>query len=455
MENAIDEKQIRQNVLSMIIPVTIEGILQMVSSTVIMAMLGRIDPLAVNAVGIGTRMTQLLWSFVRGMGVGITVCVARAVGAQKTENVKLISLVGTGSLVVLVGFFSALLAIFAPEIVGFFGATETMLDSSIKYMQIICIGLPFWSVMLSTAGVLQGFGDARTPMIVSVVYNVVNIAAGWVLMFGKFGFPQMGIVGAAISVVFAQIVMCFICLYILYRKGILRNVITELTENISNTWAQLKHLYSVGVPSAFENMVWQLGSIAMLKPVISFGEVPYATHQLAMQAESISFMPTMGFGIAATSLVGRSFGANDMASAKMYFKKIFKYMAIVSGCTMFILLFLPKMLMGILTPSPEIINLGAIYLVITGCTLIPQNLHGVYCGALRGAGHTKPPMYFAMICLWGIRVPLTYIFAYLVKDTTIVWVWFAMSTDILTRFILSSTYFRRAKIFKTRQIAEE
>ncbi|MBQ7093467.1 MAG: MATE family efflux transporter [Clostridia bacterium] len=444
----VSDSEIRKNVLSMIIPVSIEGILQMISSTVLMAFLGRVDVLAVNAVGIGQRMTQLLWSFVKGMGVGITVCVARDVGAKKTENLKITSIVGMLSLICIVIFFSGLIALFAEPIVRFFGGSEETMVQSIDYMRIICIGLPFWTVMLCNASVLQGFGDAKTPMTVSVIYNIVNIGLGYLLIFGGFGVPAFGLYGAAWATVISQVLMCVLCIGIMLKKQIITNMFHELTKSVSNTVAQLRYLYKISLPSAFENMVWQLGSLAMMKPIISYGDIPYASHQLAMQAESISYMPTMGFGIATTSLVGRCFGAKDLESGHKYFKRIAKYMAIITTTVMVIMVVFRKFLMGILTPSQEIIDLGSIYLIITACTLIPQNLHGVITGALKGAGLTKPPMYISVICLWGIRVVLTYVFTYLVPGSTIHYVWIAMSIDIVSRFLMSSTYFRKKKIFK-------
>ena len=457
MENqqvaTVSDKEIRKNVLSMIIPVTIEGILQMISSTVIMAMLGRVDVFAVNAVGVGTRFTQVLWAFARGIGVGITVCVARDVGAKKKENLKLTSVVGVLSLAVIVALFSTVSFLFAEPIVNLFGGNPDTIAKSIQYMRIVLIGLPFWSFMLSTAGILQGHGDAKTPMMVAVVYNCINIGLGYCLIFGKFGFPQMGLYGAAISTVVSQVLICIVSCTILIKKKILVGVIAELKQDWQNTVARFKYLYKVAIPTAMENVLWQAGSMAMMKPIISFGEVPFAAHQLALQAESISYMPTMGFGIATTSLVGRCFGAQNYADGHKYFKKIFKYMAIVSAITMVIMVVFRHVLMGILTPSQEIINLGAIYLIITACTLIPQNLQGVYCGALRGAGYTKAPMYIAIVCLWGIRVTLSYVFTYLVPkagiDTNIIWIWLAMSTDIVMRFVFAFTYFNRVKIFKT------
>ena len=444
----VSDSEIRKNVLSMIIPVSIEGILQMISSTVLMAFLGRVDVLAVNAVGIGQRMTQLLWSFVKGMGVGITVCVARDVGAKKTENLKITSIVGMLSLICIVVFFSGLIALFAEPIVRFFGGSEETMVQSIDYMRIICIGLPFWTVMLCNASVLQGFGDAKTPMTVSVIYNIVNIGLGYLLIFGGFGVPAFGLYGAAWATVISQVLMCVLCIGIMLKKQIITNMFHELTKSVSNTVAQLKYLYKISLPSAFENMVWQLGSLAMMKPIISYGDIPYASHQLAMQAESISYMPTMGFGIATTSLVGRCFGAKDLESGHKYFKRIAKYMAIITTTVMVIMVVFRKFLMGILTPSQEIIDLGSIYLIITACTLITQNLHAVITGALKGAGLTKPPMYISVICLWGIRVVLTYVFTYFVPGSTIHYVWIAMSIDIVSRFLMSSTYFRKKKIFK-------
>lgn len=446
-------KEINRDVFSMIIPISIEGILQMIASTVLMAMMGRVDVLAVNAVGVGTRVTQLLWAFVRGIGVGVTVTVAKDLGAKRQDKLRKNALGGIISLFCITGFFSALIYIFAGPIVRAFGGSESTIAQSIAYMRIIAPAMPFWSILLSTAGILQGLGDAKTAMVLTGFYNLINITVGYVLIFGKLGFEPLGVVGAGWAMVTSQVSMAVISLGVLLYKGVFRNISPDalpkeaLFEKYS-TSAALKTLYKVGIPAAFENMLWQLGALAMMKPIISYGDYAYAAHQLAMQAESISYMPTMGFGIAATSLIGRCCGAGELQKGKLYFDQIHKIMFKITLVIIGIMVIFPKQLMAILTESPDIISLGAWYLIITAATLLPQNLYGVYCGALRGAGYTKLPMYMAFAGLWLVRVPLSFVFAYLIPGTTILYIWVAMGIDLVTRYTLSRMFYKKMDVFK-------
>lgn len=445
-------KEINRDVFSMIIPISIEGVLQMIASTVLMAMMGRVDVLAVNAVGVGTRVTQLLWAFVRGIGVGMTVTVAKDLGAKRQDKLRKNALGGIVSLFCITGFFSALIYFFASPIVRAFGGSENTIAQSISFMKIIAPAMPFWSILLTTAGILQGLGDAKTSMVLTSLYNLINITIGYVLIFGKLGFAPLGVVGAGWAMVISQVSMAVISLSVLVYKGVFRNrkldeSSQELLEKYS-TSAALKTLYKVGIPAAFENMLWQLGALAMMKPIISFGDYAYAAHQLAMQAESISYMPTMGFGIAATSLIGRCCGAGELQKGKLYFDQIHKMMFRITLVIIGVMVIFPKQLMAILTESPEIISLGAWYLIITAATLLPQNLYGVYCGALRGAGYTKLPMYMAFAGLWLVRVPLSFIFAYLIPGTTILYIWVAMGIDLVTRYTLSRMFYKKMDVFK-------
>lgn len=449
-------REINRDVFSMIIPISIEGVLQMIASTVLMAMMGRVDVLAVNAVGVGTRVTQLLWAFVRGIGVGMTVTVAKDLGAKRQDKLRKNALGGIVSLFCITGFFSALIFVFASPIVRAFGGSEGTIAQSIAFMRIIAPAMPFWSVLLTTAGILQGLGDAKTAMVLTCFYNLINISVGYVLIFGKLGFTSLGVAGAGWAMVISQVTMATISIAVLLYKGVFRNVpfeasASELPEKYG-TASALATLYKVGIPAAFENMLWQLGALAMMKPIISYGDYAFAAHQLAMQAESISYMPTMGFGIAATSLIGRCCGAGELQKGKLYFNQIHKMMFRITLVIIGIMVIFPKQLMAVLTESPEIINLGAWYLIITAATLLPQNLYGVYCGALRGAGHTKLPMYMAFAGLWLVRVPLSFIFAYLIPGTTILYIWVAMGIDLVTRYTLSRMFYKKMDVFKEKSV---
>ncbi len=449
MSVAFNYKEINKNIFVLVIPIVIESLLSMIASTVTMALMGQIDPLSVNAIGIGGRMTNMLWAVVRGFGMGITVACANDLGAGHSRRLKTTAMLGLSSLFILTVVCSLGMFIFAPEFITMLsGSGTSRFDEAVMYLRVTSIGVPFWSVMLTATAIFQGLGDGSTPMKMSAVYNLINLVVAATLIFGWFGLPQMGLRGAAIALVVAQVIMAAVSLVMVIRKGVFKTVSTdEPLEEMDKPMPRLWYLCKLGFPAVVENTIWNLGAIAMMRPILGFGDVSYAAHQLAMQAEGITMMPVNGFGVASTAFIGRYLGARNPELAREYYRQIFKFVIIVTGICMVPMILFPKAVMGLLTSSDEIMSLGAYYLIINAIAMIPQNLYGVQAGALRAAGHTKTPMMLSMFGQWCVRVPLTYAFVYLFNVKSVLWVWVAMATDITLRYVLGHFVFRRANVF--------
>ena len=447
METGINTREIRGNIFSMIIPISVEGLLQMIASTILMGMIGRLDVHSINAWGLMSRLTQVLWAIIRGISLGVTIGIASDLGAGNRRRIQQIVLSMLGTLFAFGLVFAGLLATFAPQFVALLGGSGEMAEKAVAAARICCISLPFWTVMLCTSGILQGHSNAKVPMMVMTVYNFACAGIGYLLIYGSFGLPRLEIYGAALTLVIAQIVMSAVCLIILGKYGFFKNIrkagLTPviIRENIAR-------ILRYGLPPAVENLLWNLGSIAMLRPILHYGDYAYAAHQLGMQAEAISYMPTMGFGIATSSLLSRSFGAGKPKEAEAYFRKIVKYITLVTVALIAIIFLARYPLMGLLTNDPEIIYLGTIYLITVVITLMPSNLSGIYMGALRVSGYTKSPMIFSIIGLWCVRVPLCYISAYLIPGSTIVWIWAAMGIDLVTRYSLGLFRLKHKRVFE-------
>jgi putative MATE family efflux protein len=335
-----------------------------------------------------------------------------------------------------------LIAAFAPQVIALFGGEGEVADKAVAATRICCIGLPFWTLMMCTSGILQGHGNAKIPMIIVTAYNFACAGIGYLLIFGGFGIPRMEVRGAAWTLVVSQILMSAVSMAVLSRHGFFKNV-GEAGLTAGTARECIARVLRLGLPPAVENLLWQFGAVAMLRPILSYGDYAYAAHQLGMQAEAISYMPTMGFGIATSSLISRSQGAGNAQISGVYYRKIIKYISIVSAALMAIIFFARIPLMALLTDDREIIELGAIYLITVVIILAPFNLHGVNAGAIRGAGNGRTPMIISFIGLWLVRVPLCYISAYLIPDTSIVWIWSAMGVDIVVRFALGVVYLKR------------
>lgn len=436
---------IRRTIYSMIVPITIENILQMSTGIVSMAMIGRISVTAVTIQGLCSRLTGILWCIFKGLSIGTSVFVARYYGARDMERVKKVSQQSILFSVVLAFILQILIYFQGGNFLKLFNPGAGVMQEATFYLRVVSIGLVFQGISLITVGIMQGLGDAKIPMIISFVMNVVNIICGYILIFGHMGFNEMGIKGAAIALVLAQGASAALNLYVLFnRDGILYTMRNK--DFFKFDMVEIGRICKIGTPSAFEDLFWQFSAIILTKVVLSFGEVPFAAHQLGLQAESLSEMPSLGFGVAATTFVGQALGANNRKLGKSYVDEITKGALIIMSIGSLLLILFPKQVMQLLTDEKDVIELGAIYVRLMGFIQIPQNLSRVFNGALKAAGYTRLPMLVAGIGLWGIRIPLSLILTY-VFDTTIVTIWIIIAIDQLSRFILSFILYKSKNIF--------
>ncbi|GFN34299.1 MATE family efflux transporter [Tepidimicrobium xylanilyticum] len=447
-----ENRIIRKNILSIILPITLENVLQMTSGIISMAMVGRINPIAVGAIGMSNIVFNMIWAIFRGVSTGVSVFVAQAHGANNYIKLK--------KIVTQTLFFSILLVIVlhqllfwnANTLLKIFDPSQELLANGTLYLRIISWGLPFITVVLIVAGALQGMGNAKTPMKIAMIMNIVNITFSYVFIFGKLGIRPMGLKGAAFGLLIAQIIAAILGLKVLFGKdGVLTTIGDKSPINI-----QLKEVlpvYRIGLPTSFETIFWEGAAILMTKAILTYGEIAYAAYQLGLQAEAISYMPAAGFGIAATTFTGHAIGSKDGEEGRKYIRQLIKWTSILTLFTGGVLVFFPKQVMRLLTNDGEIIKIGAMYLFVMGLVQIPQNINGVFNGALRGAGYSKIPMIIAMLGLWLIRVPLSLLVAFVFK-VSITFIWVALGLDLIFRFICGLILFMKKDVYGSKSLIE-
>lgn len=433
----------------MILPVTFENILQMTAAMISMGMIGRIDVMAIAALGLSNRISQLVWALFKGIGTGASVFVAQAYGAKNYSKLKKVIQQTIVSSIIGVIFFQLLVYILAPYLLKIFNPSEALLNTSLMHLRIVTLGLPFQIIMIIVAAVLQGMGNGKTPMIISLIMNAVNIVVSYILIFGISGNP-LGVKGAAIGLVIAQFVGAACGIYVLFNKdGILHSFRNK--DLFKLDFKEIMAVCKVGLPSSMEAIFWQVAAIILTTIMLSFGQEALASYQVGLQAEAISYMPAMGFAIASTAFVGQSLGAKRPDLAKAYLREALKGSIAITMISVILFLVFPKQVMGLLTNQTQVINLGAIYLILMGLVQIPQNISGLLNGALRGAGYTKVPMIVAFIGLWGIRVPFSALLTYVFK-MNIIAIWAVICADLICRFIISYTIYKKKNIYENANI---
>lgn len=439
----VPQSEIRRRIFSMVWPATIENILQMLVGIVATGMVGRISAEAVAAVGLSTRITQIVWGIFSAIGTGATVLIARSFGANNRPAAKrtaeqamllAIGLVTVMTIIILIKARFWLVLLFNPE--------GQLLESAYVFLRLAVWGMPFMAVMQVVGAIMRGAGNTKTPMQIAFIVNVINVVANYVLIYGIFGSPALGMPGAAIAMIISQFVGAVLALYAITRP--LASVQLNLRQKIVADMAEIRRILGVGIPAAFEHLFWQVATIIMMGLIVTFGTNALAAHQLGLNAESLSYMPSAGFGIAATAFVGQSLGAGRLDVAHRYVKEINKWGIALTVVTSGMLLVIPEQIMALLTNDTEVITLGAIYLRLMGSVQIPQLIAGILNGAMRGGGDTKAPMYIGGIGLWGIRIPFSFIFGQYLK-MGITGVWLAMTLDLSVRFLLTLLRYRSGK----------
>jgi len=440
LDNEPSAQEMRKTIFNLLWPATIESLLQMGIGLVNTAMVGHLSAVAIGAVGLSNRAIQIAWALFQAISTGTTVHIAQAIGANDSRRARTIAmqaiLFGTLAVLVLAIMFAA----FAPNVLKIFKPETALLSSGTKYMRIVVWGMPAVAIMTAIGASLRGSGDTRTPLVVAVFVNIVNVIGNWSLIYGNLGMPALGIAGSAIAAVVAQWIGAIVAIIAISRPT------AKLSLSFRSRWTvdrvELGKILNMGLPSAAESLFWQAAAIVLTLYITGFGTVALAAHQLGLNAESLSYMPTAGFSIAATTLVGQAVGAKNTHLSRRYTSELSRWALLITLVTASLLFFFPEQILALLTNDADVIALAAIYLRLMATAQIPQQVAGVLNGAIRGSGDTRTPMVVAAIGLWGVRLPLAYILAFPLK-MGITGVWLGMTLDLFVRFILTMIRYKK------------
>lgn len=424
-------------------PVVLEQALAMISHVVDMAMVGRLGEDSVAAIGLSMQPFFLINAVFMGLSVGTTALFARASGANNQEEAgkiagqSLVIAVVFGLVVSLFGYLSS------DWIVTFMKAEPAVREIGSSYVRAMMLGMPMFFVFTIAAGALRGSGDTRTPMLINFGLNILHLFTNYLLIFGNLGFPALGVAGAGVSTSISRITGGIAILVILtLPRGKLTVVWKDTLRKID--WTLLKRVLNVGIPAMFERVLTSTGQISYSRQVAGLGTQAYAAHSLALNVESFSYMPGMGFATAATTLVGQKLGGKDPEGAEKVAMLSIR-MAIFSMGTMGLLFFLlPSQFLRIFTDDVDVILRGVPLLKIVAFTQIPEAVGFVIPGVLRGAGDTRIAMYVTVLGVWCVRVGLTYLLMRF-WNMGLTAAWIAMLLDWLVRSALYLARLKRGK----------
>lgn len=428
------DKAVYRQVMTLAFPVLVSNILMTFQIFADTIMLSRYPPadVSLSAVGLGFVLYHMFFPLTMGLVTGTIAIIARRWGEKNYDEA---GKVATDSMItlVLISIPIALFGVFiAPHLTYYLGARDMVITESAKYMRSIFAFYPFTALVIVYHGILRAAGDTKTPMYVDIISNVYNVLMNYILIFGKFGFPELGVLGAGIATGTSYVIA--FAVYMLLQAG--NKLVTHPVygRNVRYRLDTVKKMFKIGIPAGIEMAMWSFSSIILTVMILHFGTVGYSAFQIGMRAESIAYMPAFAFGIAATTLSGQYLGAKKEEQAKKavlastYLCLIF--MTVVGA----IFILIPDYIAKVFTGDEGVVTLAALYIFIIGFSEPALGAFFTLTGGMRGAGYTKVPMLINFVCLIVIRLSLSYTLGF-VLGLGLFGIWLGMAVEVFLRTI--------------------
>lgn len=386
-------------------PITVENLLQSALTLVDLRLVAALGTAAVAGVGTATQILWLALSAGAAVSIGATVLIAQAVGRDDgaaanyiTRQAILLAL-GLGCLV-------ALAAPFSEAIIAALGPEPEVVRLGSDYLRVSLGGFVLVLLMFVGSACLRGAGDTRTPMLVTAGVNVVHAVAAYLLIFGAGSWPGMGAVGSAWAAVVARGLGAAVMFGLLAWGG--RSVSIQGWAGWRIDLPVMGRLMRLGLPSALEQVIISGGFLVYSAMVIPLGTVAFATQRITFTLISLSFMPGMGYSMAATTLTGQALGARrpDLARRSTWIAVAQAAGLMTAAAVVFF--FAGGWLVSFFSDDPEVIALGADGLKVLAVSQPSWALAQVLAGGLRGGGDTRFPMWTSLAGMWLLRLPFGY-----------------------------------------------
>ena len=439
----VTSKMLYQDVVRIAWPSFLEMTLTQLASMVDMIMVGQLGSWAITSVGLTTQPKFLMMILFMSMNVGATALVARFKGEGSPQKANRILRQAFLLTFVLSLFSSVVGYIFSEDMVRFMGATEAItLEQGTIYLKIQMIGFVPLALTSTATATLRGVGNTRIAMVYNLVANALNVVLNYVLINGYYGFPRMEVAGASLATIIGQFVAFVMAMVVLLRGR--QYIWLNLRDGFKPDWQALKSIFNIGIPAIIEQAFMRTGMIIYAKTVASLGTVDFATHNIAMNIQAMSFMTGQAFGISGTSLVGQSLGRRRPDMAQAYSSHTRRVGLLIAVLLSLIFFFLGKPIVSLYTNEAEVIKQGARILMYVALVQPLQSSQFILAGALRGAGDTRATAIISFITILIIR-PVLAAYTIHILGWGLDGAWLALLADQAIRSLLVLFRFNSGK----------
>ena len=448
--NEITDGNLLKAMALLALPIIFSNFLQGLYNVIDMFWVGKLGPAAVAAVSLSFPPTFLMIMIGTGISIAGTILVSQYKGRKDHEKADFIASQTVSSVILLSIVLAALGYVFSPVLLGAMSLEQSVSGMAKDYLRITFTGLPFVFFYFVFQSLLRATGNVRTPLYVVMGSILLNAVLDPLFIFGYGIIPAMGVAGAAIATVISQGLGALTGLYILLRG---RSGIHVKLPYMAPHAETLVRLVKLGVPSSVEMASVSLSFIAMLFIVTPFGTEVTAAYGIGTRILSMIIIPSVGLGIATSTIVGQNMGAGRPERAE-HAAKAGMAAGFVALTAMGILMFaFSKAIASALIDDATVVSMSSNFLNLVAPAFGFFAILDVVTGTFKGAGHTLRSMALTITSLWLLRFLIAYTLAY---HTALSFegIWWAFPISlVLSAFIAAAWFFHGS--WKHKRVLEE
>jgi putative MATE family efflux protein len=417
-------------------PMLLGNVFQQLFSVVDSIVVGKfIGKEALAAVGASFPVIFIMVSMIIGLVMGTTVVISQYFGAK--DFVKVRRAIDTMYIYcAIAGIITTVIGLIISEpLLRLLGLPEEIMPQATQYLQIYLSGIIIFFGFNGTSAVLRGLGDSKTPLYFLIIATVANIIL--VLLF--VAVFKWGVSGAAYATLIANGLAFGLAIYWLNKT---HKIIRIAIKGLHFDKEIFRQSLNIGLPTGIQQTLVAMGALALMGIVNKFGTNVIAAFSVASRLDSLAMIPAMSFSQALSTFVGQNIGANKSERIRAGLISTVKMSGIVTIVTTIFIVFAGHLMMSLFTNDTEVIRLGDQYLTIVSTFYILFTLMFIYNGVMRGAGDTLIPMFFSLLSLWIIRIPMAWFLSGNIGATGI---WWAIPAGWLIGLVLSFSYYKSGR----------
>ena len=443
MRKYFGDKKFIYSVLVVAIPIMLQNLIQTSVNLIDSLMVGQLGDAAIGGVAAVNRYFLILNGGMFGLTSAVAIFIAQFFGAKNEDKLResfRFSILS--SYVVILPFF--IIAYLFPEaILGFFTKDATLIQSGVEYLRFACYTFLPIGISMSISGAMRCIGETKIPLIASVISVGVNTFLNYCLIFGNFGMPCLGVMGAAIATLIARLVEMFLLLIVLkVLEFPFKTRIQDLFDIDSDL---VKQITLKAFPLAINEILWSSGNATILKFYGTRGGAVLSGNAICCTFTDIFYTLFSGLSVTTTIMVSQPLGANDLEKAKDNGYRMVGVASLLAFC-LSCMMIMTKSIIPVLysSASSEVLNIAKSMIIVQAITYPIYTLNIQTFNVLRAGGDAKSTLILDSGFMWGFTIPVLAILAYFTNIN--IYLLFALGRGTeLVKLVVSFTLLKKEK----------